>query len=148
MKLIFIIGMITVIFASLIGCGTDTGTIQASLDQEFTIPIDHTAIINQENLSIKFDKVTADSRCPKGAVCIWAGEARCQTYFSINNSAMAPVAVELVDQGGQIDGYSQTTWSSNAVTYKINFRLDPYPEAGKKTSNSDYRLIMLIAKAS
>jgi len=148
MKIIFIIGIMMVIFTSLIGCGTGAGTIQASLDQEFTIPIDHTATINKENLSIKFDKVTADSRCPKGAVCIWAGEARCQTYFSINNSSIAPAAVELVDQGGQIDGYSQTTWSSNTVTYKINFRLDPYPEAGKKTSNSEYKLIMLINKAS
>ncbi len=136
------------LFILLIGSSGCSSELKASLGQEFTLPINRTAIIASENLSIKFDKVTTDSRCQKGVVCVWAGEARCQTYFNVNNTPIAPNPVELVDQGGQVEGYSQTTWSSASATYKVNFRLDPYPEAGKQINNSDYRLVMLVTKAS
>ena len=148
MRIVTTIGISAVLLILLtMGFSCDS-SINASLDQEFTLPINHTAIINGENLSIRFDKVTTDSRCPKGVVCVWAGEARCITYFSIKNVDTTPAAVELVDPGGRINGYSQATWTSNNVTYKINFRLDPYPEAEKTINSSDYKLIMLINKSN
>ena len=110
----------------LAGCSaTPAAEVKASLGQEFTLPIGQTAVINGENLNIKFAAVTADSRCPKGVTCIWAGEAKCQTYFSFDNNKTAPASLELTDNGGQVDGYSQVTWVSYAgPTYKINFRLN------------------------
>lgn len=51
----------------LAGCGSNTGEVQASLGQEFTLSINQTATISGQNLSIKFIDVTEDSRCPTGA---------------------------------------------------------------------------------
>jgi hypothetical protein len=30
--------------------------------------------------------------------------------------------------------------------YKVNFKLEPYPEAGKQITASDYRLVMTVIK--
>jgi hypothetical protein len=148
MKIISIVISVMSLSILLIGNAGCSGEQKASLGQQFTLPINRTAVIDSENLSIKFDKVTTDSRCPKGVVCIWAGEARCQTYIKINNAGTTLTPLELVDQGGQVEGYSQAIWNSNGAAYNINFRLDPYPEAGKTINNSDYRLVMVIAKTS
>ena len=49
----------------------------ANLGEQFTLPIGQTVDIVGQNLSIKFDAVIGDSRCPVGAECVWAGEATC-----------------------------------------------------------------------
>jgi hypothetical protein len=146
-KVLYIMGFILIPLIFVIGCSSGPDArIKAGLGQEFNLPVGQTALINGENLLIKFDAVTADSRCPKGVQCIWAGEARCQTHFSFSNNDMAPAQLELVDSGGRVDGYSQATWISNTGTYTINFRLDPYPEAGKLIAKTDYTLIMMITR--
>lgn len=144
-QIVLIIGwmMISIV---LIGCSPGNNDVRASLGQEFSLKVNQTVAISEEDISVKFDKVLTDSRCPIGVVCVWAGEARCLTYFNAIGSNTAPEAVELIEQGGQVNGYSQATWKSQTATYRINFRLDPYPEAEKQINNSDYRLIMVVTK--
>ena len=146
MRFLLIIGSIAILFGTLIGGISCSSEVSASLGKEFTLPINKTAIIKSENISIKFDKVTTDSRCPKGVVCVWAGEARCLTYFNIVNTNGPPTTLELVEQGGQVQGFSQATWKYNESSYLINFRVEPYPEAEKQIKSSDYVLVMLITK--
>jgi hypothetical protein len=143
---LLIIGSIAILIGTLIGGISCSSEVSASLGKEFTLPIGKTAAIGSENISLKFDKVTTDSRCPKGVVCVWAGEARSLIYFNSINTNDPPTALELVEQGGQPQGFFQATRKFYGATYLINFRLEPYPEAEKQINNSDYVLIMLITK--
>lgn len=44
-----------------------------------------TAFIRNENISITFNRLVSDSRCPRGVECIWAGEAIGEIQFTKGN---------------------------------------------------------------
>ncbi|MDD2797166.1 MAG: hypothetical protein PHV20_01090 [Bacteroidales bacterium] len=37
------------------------------------------------DITLKFDSVLEDSRCPDGATCVWAGNAKVQLVLGLNN---------------------------------------------------------------
>ena len=117
-------------------CGV-AGSVKAYLGQEFTLPVGKTAIFESESLSIKFVEVITDSRCPEGVECIWAGEAQCRLHFTIAGSPAEMIVVQPGGAPGARDYFIQ---------YKIDFRLEPYPQEGQQIDPSDYRLIMTVTK--
>jgi hypothetical protein len=50
---------------------------EVALDQEFSLSPGQNTMIRGENLVIKLVEVISDGRCPRGAICIWPGEANC-----------------------------------------------------------------------
>src|SRR5262245_35822050 len=46
------------------------------LGTTFNVRFGERATIVSEGLTLKFDQVLGDSRCPVDVVCVWAGEAR------------------------------------------------------------------------
>ena len=46
------------------------------LKQEFDLKLGQSAVAGDERLKINFVSVVEDSRCPEGATCIWAGNAK------------------------------------------------------------------------
>lgn len=120
------------------GCSSGRNEIKASLGREFILPVGYTAVIDGENLGVKFNAVTQDSRCPKGVTCIWAGEAKCDMQISLKglNSEV------LLSAAGGTDGYSFTSFHG----YRLNFKLEPYPEKGEQIAKSDYKLLMIVKK--
>ncbi len=113
-------------------------TSKVSLGTEFTLPVGQSVTISGEDLTIKFEAVTADSRSPKGAETIWAGEAKIQMQITFQGSASSVVLTEK----GSTEGYTQDTVNQ----YKINFQLQPYPEVGYQPAQGDYKLVMKITK--
>jgi hypothetical protein len=47
----------------------------ATFGQEFTLKNGETASFSNDSLQVRFDKVTADDRCPVGATCVQEGDA-------------------------------------------------------------------------
>jgi hypothetical protein len=134
-----LIGLLIISILLMAGCSAgNANEIRASLGQEFTLPVGQTAIINGNNLMIKFEAVTADSRCAKGVECFWAGEARCQMQITYNGSISSVVFTE----PGGAEASAQDLFNN----YKVNFKLEPYPEAGKQIASSDYKLLMTITR--
>lgn len=113
-----------------------TGEIKAALNQEVRLPIGETLVISDEGLKIRFVAVTNDSRCAQGVTCIWAGEAKCKTEFTLGNSK------DLVDITITGSGVSQTIFHS----YTIQSILEPYPKAEQTIQQSSYILVMKIIK--
>jgi hypothetical protein len=141
--ILFAFGILVTSMTLLVGCSSpdasnNANEVKASPGQEFTLQVNQTAVISSENLSVKFNAVTNDSRCPKGAQCIWAGEAKCQMQVTYNGAASQLVLTET----GGTDGFSQSTYQN----YKIDFQLQPYPEVGKQLASADYKLVMRITK--
>lgn len=111
-------------------------TIQdATLDKEFKIKINSQAVIQNEAIKITFNKVLEDSRCPKGARCAWAGNARVSLTLAKNSDQKI---VEL-------DNYEGKT----SVEYQgceIKFvDLAPYPDA-HKSAKGDPVVTLLVSK--
>jgi hypothetical protein len=82
---------------------------------------------------ICLDTVLDDSRCPTGAECIWAGEARVR--FKIEKFNSSPVFIDLKE------GVKDTL----AAGYKISFvKLLPYPSAGNQPKPEEYQARIVI----
>jgi len=138
MKKLFIpvILSLIVLLVPLVVSACDSDTIKGSLGKEFTLPAGKTAAISGENLSIKFDKVTGDSRCPSDVICVWAGEAKCDIAF-IYKGVNYPVT--LTAGGSNPDNYA-------FENYKVYFNLQPYPISTQQIAPGDYRLVITVTK--
>jgi hypothetical protein len=110
-----------------------------SLGQEFTLSIGQSALMQGENLTIKFMEVTSDSRCPQDATCIWAGEVSC--LIEVTKGSLDPYKLVLSQPG-----LTNQAAIQDFDGYKIMFRVDPYPAAGKQIAQDEYRLVMTVAK--
>ncbi len=140
-KILVGVSALAAIVLVMAGCAgvNAAGDDRVALGKEFTLPVGQVVSVSGENLSIKFLAVTADSRCPRGAQCIWAGEAKCDVQITLNGEAST---VTLKESGGTT-GLTQTTFGA----YKISFQLQPYPEVGHQPAAGDYKLLMKIERA-
>ena len=97
-------------------------------------------MIAGENLTIKFIEVISDGRCPRGAICIWQGEANCLIEITTRpESTYRKVLTQF--------GPSKTSKTSFA-NYKITFDLQPHPEVDKAPDKKGYHLRLVIGKKS
>jgi hypothetical protein len=126
-----------VLLLTIAGASCTANKINASLGQEFTLPVGKTAVVTGESLSIKFVKVTGDSRCPEGVQCIQAGDVKCQILIEYLQSQSVVVLTQLGGNDINKEVYNK---------YTINFRVEPYPEYGKQIASSDYQLVMTVTK--
>jgi hypothetical protein len=111
---------------------------EVNLDQEFSLTLGQSIMIAGENLAIKFIEIISDGRCPKGAICIWPGEANCLTEITTRPES---IYLKVLTQPGP----SKTSKTSFA-NYEITFDLQPYPELGKAIDKKDYHLRLVISK--
>ena len=128
---------VVILVLSLSGCACRSNEVEVSLDERFSLCLGETAVIIGENLKIKFVEVVEDSRCPRNAQCIWAGEVI--------------VDMEINDNGN----LEKTVWTEPGLTYQpveetykeyhIAFHVKPYPEPGNETAE-EYRLQLIISK--
>ena len=115
-------------------------TNEFSLDQEFSLSPGQSTMITGENLAIKFIEVISDGRCPKGAICVWAGEASSLTEITTRSES---ACCKVLTQPG-LSGPSKTSFAN----YKITFDLQPYPEVSKAPDKKGYHLRLVISKKS
>ena len=108
---------------------------EIGLGQEFSLSPGQNIVIAGENLAIKFIEVISDGRCPRGAICIWAGEASCLIEITTHSESSRKVLI----QSG-LSGPSKTSFAN----YEITFDLQPYPEVGKAPDKKNYRLRLVI----
>jgi hypothetical protein len=63
--------------------GTDTS---ARIGENFELRIGKTVTIAGEPLSVSFDRVVEDSRCPTNTTCVWAGTAVVQLGVRVSDT--------------------------------------------------------------
>ena len=107
----------------------------ARLGEEFTLAIGQVSGIAGEDLRVKFIEVVTDSRCPEGAVCIWAGQASSLVELT---HAKTPNRLVLTQPDG----------TGSFLDYEIAFDLQPYPQVGRNIEDKDYRLKLKITRKS
>ena len=130
---------------SIIGCTHNTDgympdgetSITVSFGQAFVIKVGQVASISSQRLSLTFLSVSQDSRCPKGAHCIWEGNGK--------------VNIQLTSRGQTSDTIELNTATSlpseaTYLHYKISLLdLQPYPLEGSTIQQSEYRATVRVS---
>lgn len=104
---------------------------------KLTIPFGKQRILRKDNLRVKFLDVVEDSRCPKGANCIWAGSVTVKLQVML--SGKPPKIIEL----STLDGRETVEYEGFSVTL---IRVLPYPQANEAFHESLYRVELEISK--
>lgn len=95
-----------------------------------------------DDLSIAFESVTEDSRCPCEAQCIWAGEIGVKIKMETNETTLTKLFT-LEGFEGDSGGIFETDFEGYHVKLKDVL---PYPCNGKPNSNSDYSIEVLVTE--
>ncbi len=119
-------------------CGCKDNKVKAELGQDFSLAIGQSAVITGEELEITFEKVTEDSRCPTGVVCVSEGVVICLMKITEGGTTYG---IEL-SQPGLSTGYAQETYKE----YKFTFKVEPYPESGNEIPSNEYQILIEISK--
>ncbi len=97
--------------------------------QEFTLAPGEAVVVDSPGLRVSFERVIEDSRCPTGAVCVWAGQvvAEVKTGDGAEPHPLRPG--ESVTAGG----------------YRVRLlRVEPYPTSPAAIAPSDYRATLAV----
>jgi len=127
-----------VILITSVSCQSGEGRIQASIDNEFSLTVGQIAELKGEQITLQFEGIQEDSRCPKGATCIWQG--RVSSILQISDDGLSSKIV--LAEPGLSDQYGKNTYKQ----YEFTSHVQPYPELGKQISSEDYRLFLTVKK--
>ena len=109
----------------------------APLDRAFTLDVGQTVSVDDAELSIKFVRVTEDSRCPANVQCIWAGNGQ--------------IEIEARDDGQPNTLALNTMEGAKEVVvglYRIQLlALEPSPVAGQNLPEGNYRATLQVSRS-
>lgn len=90
--------------AALTSCGATNSQTTPSVDlgADVTLAPGASAAFESASIVVQFLGVTADSRCPRDATCMWAGEV--SVLLSIGNARQSPTRHEVVEGEHAISG--------------------------------------------
>jgi len=113
--------------------------VEANLQEVFQLALGQTAQLRPADLSITFQAVIEDSRCPVNLQCIWAGNAT--------------VTLEVVQANKEKQTLTLNSTIEPHVADLGNFRfhfedLQPQPRADQTIHPGDYRLSLSITPIS
>ena len=119
------------------GCaGSSTQPSQTPLGEPFELRSGASAILDG-GLTITFDRVASDSRCPMNALCIWAGDALVLVTISQN-------------PGGSVQRELHTDTAEPDATYLAYsiklIALAPYPRTDREILPGDYVATLNVTK--
>jgi len=114
---------------------TPTEPVGPSLGEQFSLGVGESASIRSERVTISFERLLGDSRCPIDAICIWEGEAL--VALSIEERGRPAFSFELSTRA------PQTTVSS----YRITLRgVTPAPRSNVRIDPRSYRVELVVTK--
>lgn len=97
--------------------------------QEISVKVGETKTASKSGFKANFISVLEDSRCPEGANCIWAGQARIKVTIETKDGQS--MNVELSTNG--------ENQSVQVATYLIHLvKLTPQPSAQKAPEEKEY----------
>ncbi|MCV2360725.1 hypothetical protein LNV08_17270 [Paucibacter sp. TC2R-5] len=89
-------------------------------------------------LRIGFEGVSADSRCPKGEQCMWAGDATVRVWLQ---QGTGPKELRELNAA---EGPAQTAYAYGYALRLLS--LAPYPVSGKPIAAGDYVLTLKLRR--
>jgi len=131
------------------GSAPGPGPVSATLGSPFQLKVGQTALIEPQGPMVDFMEVVEDSRCPTGAVCVWAGRARILIRVSSIGDVLGFGIQDLTLEAGQVD---PATGSVKGVydTYLFELlALAPHPQAPEGDAQPEqpaYTATLVVSK--
>jgi len=111
------------------GSGQPPLPITVALGRAFPLELGQTAAVGPQGPIVEFVQVVEDSRCPRGATCVWEGRARILIRVSSSGDVLGFGTQDLVLEPGQGDPDGASV-QGTFDTYRLELLfLDPYPQA-------------------
>jgi hypothetical protein len=108
----------------------------------FTMGMGQTAVIENEDLSINFDSVLDDSRCPTTVNCAWTGEAK--GVITVKQGENEPIDLEF--NTNPAPDLNQQSFTVGEYVLELQ-SLDPYPQdPDKAIEDEEYRVTLSVTK--
>ena len=108
-------------------CHRSSRGASSSLRRANTLAISEAARVGQEALSLGFERVAEDSRCPSDVSCVWAGQVVVEVSLGGSRHLLKP------DQPADSDGYRARL-----------LRVAPYPSSAAPIEASQYRATFVV----
>ena len=134
-RLRYLLILFTIVLISLTGCSKNHFTV--GLGEVFTIGVGDSAQIAGEDMTVTFNEVLGDSRCPQDVTCVWEGVASSSVTIVYRGENYSIV----LSQPGLTEQAEDTF-----IGYTITYSLNPYPREGGEISPDEYRLTMTLTK--
>ena len=133
MRFAWVLSMFTTVACA--GSGAAVGSTNpvdkkvVAVDQDFELAPGGTATIDGAAVTLTFDKVAEDSRCPTGVQCVWAGNGA--VVLTVAPPGESKYSVQL--------NTTLTPSTATAGTYRISLvGLKPYPKQGSVIPAASY----------
>ncbi|WP_157105955.1 hypothetical protein [Nocardia sienata] len=125
------------VLAATAGCGAsaEPPPVSPRLGTEFTLAPGETARLDDDRLTVSFDQVSADGRCPVGTTCVWEGDATVITEVTAGA------------QRSRHELHTNQRFSTEVTVgrYRIALvALRPSPPASGPVSGGEYRVDLLV----
>ena len=108
------------------------------LSDTITINYGQTLFNSQEDISIKFDSLLSDSRCPVNVVCVWEGDAEIKIHFIKK------------DESSNLFLHTNKNYPNSDTArfyYKVTLiDLLPYPHTEIEIDSTDYSAEIIVNK--
>ena len=109
-----------------------------NLGEEFELAVHQTAQITAENISVTFQEVLEDSRCPVDVTCIWAGIAKVSLQVTVSgHEREISLSTSPPDNSAVFENY--TFWL---------IRVKPVPRANQNIDSSAYFVTVRVDKGT
>ena len=125
------------VLIALTGCSGNKVAVTVGLGETFTIGVGRSARITGENITVTFNGVIGDSRCPQNLTCVWEGVANSSVTIVYRGESYSIV----LSQPGLTDQAKDTF-----IDYILTYSLNPYPREGEEISPGEYRLTLTLTK--
>jgi hypothetical protein len=127
------------VLAAVCGCAATPGPAPANAPtpatpaataNELRLQVGQSASVDDAGFKVTFEAVVGDSRCPKGAQCIWAGSAAVRLSVA-GTSGTATFALHTAPGAGP-NAAAYEGWAIRLVS------LEPYPVDGREIAPGSY----------
>jgi len=120
--------------------GADNSPIPAVLDSAFYLAHGQTAVLEAENLAVKFLDVAEDSRCPVGVECIWQGQVKID--LEVKRQDENPDTIQLTSLAGE----PELAEAAVGDLYIRLAKVEPPPVKGSVLTIFDYRITLTVSR--
>ncbi len=120
------------------GCSTagPASAVPIAPGKGFSLKMGEYGQTRDATLRVGFERVMADSRCPKGEQCVWAGDASARVWLEVGNAPREYHDLHTAAADAQAA-------SAAGLVVRL-LRLDPYPHKGKTLAPGDYLLTLML----
>lgn len=117
--------------------GAAGGEVEIRPEEPFRLKVGEEARLPDEDLSLRFDSVVGDSRCPKDVTCIWEGDAEIELTLSRGEEE---ATLRLHTHGG-----AQYPRETSALGCTVALKaLDPDPVSTRPIESHEYVATLVV----